>query len=282
MHFHDKSHAEFACRSYEPLLISELEISADPPKSQSLQQLFSPTFYFALARHRIGLSHPLATPHWIVVMNRIFSRAGVFLLGLLISCTAYCLTVRADIGLGPLFLVQVALEGNLGLSAGTAAMVIGLVLVALSAIVRGGVGIGTLLAPILGGIIIDLALPLTPTVHGLPLQIAACAVGTVVMMLGGAFITQANFGVGGMDGLMRGLSRKTDAPLGHVRLAMEATLLICGLLLGSEAGIGTLITALLVGHSYQFWVRLLSQQRILLPAGAPTAARQQAVTALAN
>jgi len=215
-------------------------------------------------------------------MNHIFSRAGFFLLGLFISCTAYCLTVRADIGLGPLFLVQVALEQNVGLSAGTAAMVIGLVLVALSAIVRGEVGIGTLLAPILGGIIIDLALPLIPTVHGLPLQIAACAFGTVVMMLGGAFITQANFGVGGMDGLMRGLSRKTAAPLGHVRLAMEASLLLCGLLLGSKAGIGTIITALLVGHSYQFWIRLLSQEKILVATGASTAAIKPAVAVLAN
>ena len=215
-------------------------------------------------------------------MNQIFSRVGVFLLGLIISCTAYCLTVRADIGLGPLFLVQVALEGNLGLSAGTASMVIGLVLVALSAIVRGEVGIGTLLAPILGGIIIDIALPLIPTVHGLPLQIAACAFGTVVMMLGGAFITQANFGVGGMDGLMRGLSRKTAAPLGHVRLAMEASLLLCGLLLGSKAGIGTIITALLVGHSYQFWIRLLSQEKILVATGASTAAIKPAVAVLAN
>ena len=215
-------------------------------------------------------------------MNQIFSRAGVFLLGLIISCTAYCLTVRADIGLGPLFLVQVALEGNLGLSAGTAAMVIGLVLVAMSAIVRGGVGIGTLLAPILGGIIIDLALPLIPTVHGLALQVAACAFGTVVMMLGGAFITQANFGVGGMDGLMRGLSRKTAAPLGHVRLAMEASLLLCGLLLGSKAGIGTIITALLVGHSYQFWIRLLSQEKVSFATGASTAAIKPEVPVLAN
>ena len=215
-------------------------------------------------------------------MNQFFSRAGVFLLGLIISCTAYCLTVRADIGLGPLFLVQVALEGNLGLSAGTAAMVIGLVLVALSAIVRGGVGIGTLLAPILGGIIIDLALPLIPTVHGLALQVAACAFGTVVMMLGGAFITQANFGVGGMDGLMRGLSRKTAAPLGHVRLAMEASLLLCGLLLGSKAGIGTIITALLVGHSYQFWIRLLSQEKVSFATGASTAAIKPEVPVLAN
>jgi uncharacterized membrane protein YczE len=215
-------------------------------------------------------------------MNHIFSRAGFFLLGLFISCTAYCLTVRADIGLGPLFLVQVALEENVGLSAGTAAMVIGLVLVALSAIARGEVGIGTLLAPILGGVIIDLALPLIPTLHGLPLQIAACAFGTVVMMLGGAFITQANFGVGGMDGLMRGLSRKTAAPLGHVRLAMEATLLLCGLLLGSKAGIGTIITALLVGHSYQFWIRLLSQEKIPFATGASTAGIKPEVAVLAN
>jgi uncharacterized membrane protein YczE len=215
-------------------------------------------------------------------MNRPFTRAGVFLLGLLISCTAYCLTVRADIGLGPLFLVQVALEKQLGMSPGVSAMVLGLLLVALSALVRGGVGIGTVLAPVLGGVIIDLALPLMPTLKGTELQISACVFGTVVMMLGGALITQAQFGVGGMDGLMRGLAGKLGAPLGHIRLGMEATLLLLGLLLGSQAGIGTLITALLVGYSYQFWMHLLGKQPLALVLPDRASAQQQDGAVLLN
>ena len=215
-------------------------------------------------------------------MNPTFTRAGVFLLGLLISCTAYCLTVRADIGLGPLFLVQVALEKQLGMSPGVAAMVLGLLLVALSALLRGGVGIGTVLAPVLGGVIIDLAMPLIPTLKGTELQISACVFGTVVMMLGGALITQAQFGVGGMDGLMRGLAGKLGAPLGHIRLGMEATLLLLGLLLGSQAGIGTLITALLVGYSYQFWMHLLGKQPLALVLPDRASAQQQDGAVLLN
>jgi uncharacterized membrane protein YczE len=215
-------------------------------------------------------------------MNRPFTRAGVFLLGLLISCTAYCLTVRADIGLGPLFLVQVALEKQLGMSPGVSAMVLGLLLVALSALVRGGVGIGTVLAPVLGGVIIDLAMPLIPSLKGTELQISACVFGTVVMMLGGALITQAQFGVGGMDGLMRGLAGKLGAPLGHIRLGMEATLLLLGLLLGSQAGIGTLITALLVGYSYQFWMHLLGKQPLALVLPDRASAQQQDGAVLLN
>jgi uncharacterized membrane protein YczE len=215
-------------------------------------------------------------------MNRAFTRAGVFLLGLLISCTAYCLTVRADIGLGPLFLVQVALEKQLGMSPGVSAMVLGLLLVALSALVRGGVGIGTVLAPVLGGVIIDLAMPLIPSLKGTELQISACVFGTVVMMLGGALITQAQFGVGGMDGLMRGLAGKLGAPLGHIRLGMEATLLLLGLLLGSQAGIGTLITALLVGYSYQFWMHLLGKQPLALVLPDRASAQRQDGAVLLN
>ena len=215
-------------------------------------------------------------------MNPTFTRAGVFLLGLLISCTAYCLTVRADIGLGPLFLVQVALEKQLGMSPGVAAMVLGLLLVALSALLRGGVGIGTVLAPVLGGVIIDLAMPLIPTLKGTELQISACVFGTVVMMLGGALITQAQFGVGGMDGLMRGLAGKLGAPLGHIRLGMEATFLLLGLLLGSQAGIGTLITALLVGYSYQFWMHLLGKQPLALVLPDRASAQQQDGAVLLN
>ncbi len=195
-------------------------------------------------------------------MNQLVTRAAVFVLGLVISCTAYCVTVRANIGLGPLFLVQAALEQQLGLSAGTAATLIGLLLVALSALVQGGVGIGTVVAPVLGGVIIDFALPLIPTVQGRALQVASCSLATATMMLGGALIAQAGFGVGGMDGVMRGLSCRSGLQLGHVRIGMEAALLLLGLWLGSTAGIGTLITALLVGHCYQFWLHLLSKQTV--------------------
>jgi uncharacterized membrane protein YczE len=157
-----------------------------------------------------------------------------------------------------------------------------LLLVALSALVRGGVGIGTVLAPVLGGVIIDLAMPLIPSLKGTELQISACVFGTVVMMLGGALITQAQFGVGGMDGLMRGLAGKLGAPLGHIRLGMEATLLLLGLLLGSQAGIGTLITALLVGYSYQFWMHLLGKQPLALVLPDRASAQQQDGAVLLN
>ncbi|MEX0768838.1 MAG: hypothetical protein WD029_10240 [Microthrixaceae bacterium] len=194
-------------------------------------------------------------------MSQTVTRLSVFFLGVFISCIAYCVTVRAGIGLGPLFLVQVAFERLVGVSAGVAATLIGLLLVVLSALLRGGVGPGTVLAPVLGGVIIDLALPLIPSVQGTALQIISCAVATAVMMLGAALITHADFGVGGMDGVMRGLANRLGVRHGSVRLAMEASLLLIGLSLGSRAGIGTVITALLVGHCYQFWMYLLSQPR---------------------
>lgn len=192
-------------------------------------------------------------------MRGLLARSSQFLLGLLVSSVAYGFTVHAALGLGPLFLVQQGLERHLQLSAGSAATVLGLAVVAASAALRGGVGPGTVLGPILGGWMIDATLPSLPTPEGLVLRGAVCVGATVVMMLGAVLITRARLGTNALDGVMGALSRASGRPTSHVRLVMEAAMLALGMALGSAVGVGTVLTAVLVGHSYQFWMRLLGE-----------------------
>lgn len=188
-----------------------------------------------------------------------FARSSQFLLGLLISSIAYGFTVRAALGLGPLFLIQQGLERHLDLSPGSAATVVGLAVVALCAALRGGVGIGSVLGPILGGWMIDQTLPWLAAPGGLAPRVIVCILATVVMMLGAVLITRSRLGSNGLDGVMRGLARLSGWATSHVRLAMEAAMLAVGVVLGSPVGIGTVLTAMLVGHSYQFWTRVLGE-----------------------
>ena len=48
---------------------------------------------------------------------------------------------------------------------------------------------------------------------------------------------------------MTGIHNVTGVRVGRVRLAIEVTVLIAGALMGGTVGVGTLLFALLIGHS---------------------------------
>lgn len=177
--------------------------------------------------------------------------------GSLLSTLCYAFTIRADLGLGPLFTVQDGLAGRTGMSIGQAVMMVGVIVVVLSAGLRSWPGIGTLALPFLGGAL-DWMLPYVPEVHGTPLRVAVVAAATWLMALGGAVIMRAALGPAALDGVMLGLQRIVGLELAPTRLLMEAAMLAGGWVLGGAVGLGTVITGLLIGPGMQFWLRVLS------------------------
>jgi uncharacterized membrane protein YczE len=47
---------------------------------------------------------------------------------------------------------------------------------------------------------------------------------------------------------MTGLNTRTGIPIGRVRFAIEATLLVAGWLLGGSVGLGTVLVTVLIGE----------------------------------
>ena len=186
--------------------------------------------------------------------------------GCTISTWCYALTIRAGIGLGPLFVVQQGIAVTAGMSIGHAVMLVGVGLIGVAAVLRSWPGPGTLALPFMGGAILDAVVPVTPAAHGLGLQVLVVLLATWVMALGGALVIQASVGVAAYDAVMLGLRRVTGGPLAPIRLAMELTMLACGWLLGGTVGLGTVLTGLLIGPGIQFWLRAL---RVRLPGTAP-------------
>ena len=184
-------------------------------------------------------------------------RAGMLVAGELVATLCYALTIKAGLGLGPLFVLQVGVAKLAGIAIGTSVIVVGFALVGLSMSMRSWPGPGTLILPILGGLSLDAMLPHLPALHGWPLQLATVVVATWVMALGGALVIRASVGVDAYDAVMMGLHRIVGRPLGPIRLAMEATALAAGWLLGGPVGVGTVVTGLLIGPGLQFWMRVL-------------------------
>lgn len=181
-------------------------------------------------------------------------RVALLLGGSLVVTTCYAVTIRAGLGLGPLFVLQDGVAINAGIAIGTSVIVTGFAFVAITLLLRYRPGPGTLALPILGGLTLDALLPHVPTLHGWLFRTAAVLLATWIMALGAAMTILASVGVAAYDAVMLGLRRVLGRPLAPIRVAMEATVLTAGWLLGGSVGVGTVITGLLIGPGIQFWL----------------------------
>ena len=200
--------------------------------------------------------------------GRLPLRGVELVVGSAISTACYALTVRVGLGLGPLFVVQDGLSRHLGVSLGTAVMLVGVATVLLAMTLRSWPGPGTLVLPFLGGGLMDLFLPMTPTPHGTAVRVGAVVLATWFMALGGALVIRSALGAAAYDLVMLGLHRRLGGPIAAVRVAMELTMLGCGWLLGGSIGVGTVVTGLLIGPAMHFWIAVLGR-REPLPALMP-------------
>jgi uncharacterized membrane protein YczE len=181
----------------------------------------------------------------------------LLLTGSLMVTICYAVTIRAGLGLGPLYVVQDGVARQMGITIGTSVMVTGFALVFVAVGLRSWPGPGTLVLPLLGGVTLDALLPHLPNLHGWPLRVGAVLVATWMMALAGTLMIRASVGVAAYDAVMLGLRRVLGRPLGPTRMAMEMTALMGGWLLGGSVGMGTAITGLLIGPGIQFWLRVI-------------------------
>lgn len=205
--------------------------------------------------------------------GKLVSRAVLLVVGSTLSTFCYALTIRAQIGLGPLFVAQDGLARTVHISIGTAVMVFGVGFILLALSLRSWPGPGTLIVPFLGGATLNAILPLIPVVHGWPLRITVVIVATWLMALGGVLVIAAALGVAAYDAVMLGLHRIARRPIAPIRLGMEISVLACGWFLGGSVGLGTVVTGLLIGPGMQYWLKVLKLRASVQLDELPRASR---------
>ena len=188
------------------------------------------------------------------------TRVAALVGGAAISAMGYAATIKAALGLGPLFVVQEGVAGHLDITIGRSVMIVGSCLCVIAMAMREWPGIGTVSLPFLMGSMVDAMLPHTPTPGGLALRLTVVVVSTIVMALGGALIISSRLGAGAPDLVMLGISRLTRFNNRQVRLALEASWLTMGWLLGGVVGVGSVITGLLIGPALHFWISRLHSE----------------------
>jgi uncharacterized membrane protein YczE len=198
-----------------------------------------------------------------VGVRSLVGRGVLLFVGSSISAVAYAATIRAGLGLGPLFVLQAAVARHASIALGTSVTVLGFLFILIAMALRSWPGPGTLVLPVLGGETLDSVLPHVPAFHGWGLRLGIVVVATAAMGFGGALVIRASIGIDSYNSVMIGLLRFVRRPLTFVRLAMEVGALAAGWALGGPVGVGTLITGLLIGPTMQLWLRCFRHESAL-------------------
>ena len=118
-------------------------------------------------------------------------------------------------------------------------------------------GIGTFINFFVVAAVIEITLPYIPYQTDISLKLLQVFLGILVIGIGGSIYLIANLGPGPRDGLMTGISKKTEIPMAYVRNALEISVVIIGWSLGGTAGLGTLIFAIMIGPVIVAYMYLL-------------------------
>ena len=184
-------------------------------------------------------------------------RLLLLFLGLVIAHLGVTLFLLTDLGADPFNVFIQGIFRTLGrmvpiLTHGyTHAAVSILIMFILLATDRSYVKAGTFVCMAAGGPIIDVFTRLLETyVHpGNPfvIRLATLALGCVILAFGMTIVIKSDAGTGPTDLVAIVLSDRLSKPFGPVRILVDICFVASGFLMGGAVGIGTLISAFLVG-----------------------------------
>lgn len=187
-------------------------------------------------------------------------RLGRLFLGLTLFGVGIGMMVRAELGLPPWGAFHQGVSDRTGLSFGTVAILTGLAVLIAWIPLKERLGLGTVSNAMWVGVVVDMFLNAVPNVEALPGRVGLMVGGVVTVAIGSGFYIGAGLGPGPRDGIMIGLARK-GLSIRMARTVVEATALSVGVLLGGQAGIGTVVFLVGIGPLVQIFLRLLSFER---------------------
>ena len=169
------------------------------------------------------------------------------------------LLIISTIGASPWNVLHQGLALNLGLTIGTWAFLISLIVLLLWFFLDEKIGMGTILNFIIIAIMIDLTVYFLKAPELWINQFLLCVISVLMVGLGSGIYLIARLGPGPRDGLMTGLQKKTGFSIAVIRGSIEFFVVTCGWLLGGTIGVGTLLYALGIGPAVAFSLYMIKK-----------------------
>ena len=178
--------------------------------------------------------------------------------GLWIFGTGEAILIDAGIGVSPWTVLAQGISKQADLTVGMATFVVSVLVLFLWIPLRETPGIGTILNAILIAMSIDVMEPFIPNQTDFIPQIIQAMVGIILVGIGSALYLTANLGPGPRDGWMTGVQKKTNWPIGRVRVGIEIIVLSIGIALGGTFGLGTVMFAIGIGPAISMSLGVVS------------------------
>lgn len=178
---------------------------------------------------------------------------GRLFVGLVLFGLSLALMVEAHLGIGPWDVLHQGLAGRIGVGIGAVVIAVGLVVLALWVPLGERPGLGTVANVVIVGLVTDVALAALPSPSVVSVRAALLVSGILLNGVATGLYISARLGPGPRDGLMTGLARR-GVPIAAARTGIELTVLVAGVLLGGEVGVGTVAYAAAIGPLAQHFL----------------------------
>jgi uncharacterized membrane protein YczE len=176
-------------------------------------------------------------------------RIAILFFGLAIFGLGDSLLVQGNVGNAPWTVFAQGLSIKTGWALGFSTLVISVCVLFLWIPLREKPGFGTLSNILLIASFIQIGVSIFPLQHSFAIGVLFDLIGITLVGIGSSLYITCGLGPGPRDGAMTGIHQKTGVRVGRVRLGIEVAVLIIGWLMGGTVGVGTLLFALLIGHS---------------------------------
>lgn len=173
-------------------------------------------------------------------------------LGLMLLSCGVVLFVKANIGADPVTILFTGIANVLGITIGLASQIVMAVLITLVFIIdKKRLGFGTLVHAVLVGVIIDMLMLVDVQMPA----IISYSLALIMLSSGLAFYISADLGQGALDSVMMLIVDKSGMTIRRVRIIMDASFVVIGILLGAKIGVGSFIAVLLTGPFIQMFLK---------------------------
>ncbi|MSO59431.1 MAG: hypothetical protein EXQ63_03805 [Ilumatobacteraceae bacterium] len=181
--------------------------------------------------------------------------AGLAFFGTGIACF-----VDGGLGLAPWDMLHQGISEHTGIELGTIIILLGFSLLVLWIPLRQRPGIGTVMNAFEIGLVENIAQDLLPDTRVLAIRISYVIIGIVLVSIGSGLYIGAELGTGPRDGLMVGLHRRFGISVRLARTLVEITVMVVGLFLGGQIGVGTFMFAFGIGPMVNVTLRWFRMQ----------------------
>lgn len=172
--------------------------------------------------------------------------------GLMISSFGTALFYQAGMGSGAMATFCDGLHQVVGISYGTANMAANLILLAVLFFCdRKMIDVGTIMCVFLIGLFVDAGnlfwgiFPISDA--GIPIRFLCVIIGCIMMACGLALYVAVERGFGALEGLVKYICKKTGMSFDKIKIGQDVLLIAAGILLRAEWGIGTIVSAIIIG-----------------------------------